>query len=596
MPEVSVQIMNLNDILPSHSSKYFEKFIEELDSKVKAFEKIKYGLSKVRREDVLKALTLYSEITEIVSKLRSYAYLLFSGDTLNQKYRSLLSKAEDISAEVENRTLSFRLWWVSLKDEVSNNLLPEDKDFAYFLRFQRKFAPYTLEEKVEQAINLKNTTGLAGWKNLYDELTSSFLFEIKLEGKRRKLPQSELSKLFFSPVGKVRENAYRSLLKKYAENGDILGEIYKTIVRDWANEFIRMRHYKSPISPRNLENNLADEPVETLLSVCRKRADIFHEFFRIKAKILGLKKMSRYHIYAPYLVKKKGVKFDEAVSLLIDTFLSFDREYGEFAKKIFELKHVDYETRRGKRTGAFCMPVTPKIVPYLHVNFTGTEKDIYTLAHELGHGVHSQMASSHSILTWEPPLVLAETASTFAELIVFERLVSLETNPSLRVSMLLDRLTSLYSTIVRQAFIVLFEKIAHEQVGGGATIEDLCKRYYENLKEQFADSMEINEEFRWEWTYIPHIYRTPFYCYSYAFGNLLSLSFYDLYLKEGSSFVKSYKEILSYGGAMAPEEILQKYGIDISTREPWERGFNVITRMINEIKRLNPRHDGEKYV
>ncbi len=589
-----VQRWNLKDILPSHTGPEFEGFLAELEAKVKTFEGIRPALSNVTREDLVKILQLYSEILEMVVRIHSYAYLLFSEDTTNQAYRSFLDKAEDIRADIDNRTLFFRLWWMTLNEQVSSYLMPEDKDLSYFLKVQRKLTPYTLGEKVEQAINLKNTTGFFGWARLYEQITSSFSFEISIAGRKRRLPQSEISKLFFSPIAKVRESAYRSLLRKYAENGSLLGETYRMIVRDWRNEFIKLRHYRTLISPRNLENDLSDDSVETLLDVCRARTNLFQEFFKLKAKVTGFKKMSRYHIYAPYIDKARRLDYNEAVSLLVDTFSSFDKEFGEHAKRIFDANHVDYLVRQGKRPGAFCMPVTPKIVPYLMLNFTGTIRDLYTMAHELGHAIHSQIASSHPILTWEPPLVLAETASVFAELIVFDRLMRQETNPKLRTSLLLDRLTSIYTTVGRQAFIVLFEKKAHEEVEKGATVEDLCNIYYENLKEQFGDSVEVPEEFRWEWTYIPHIYRTPFYCYSYAFGNLLSLSFYDRYIREGQNFIPKYKEILSYGGSMSPEDILQKAAVDIKSREPWEKGFEVVSWMINELKSLNPKLELEK--
>jgi oligoendopeptidase F len=585
---------NLKDVLPSHTGPEFESFLSELESKVRTFEGIRNALANITREELVRVLQLYSEIIEMSVRLHSYAYLMFSEDTTNQDSRSFLDRAEDIRADVDNRTLFFRLWWMNLNEQVANYLMPDDKDFSYFLKVQRKLTPYTLGEKVEQAINLKNATGFAGWTSLYDQVTSSFSFEITLGGRKRKLPQSEIAKLFFSPVSKIRESAYKSLLRKYAENGSLLGETYRIIVRDWRNEFIKLRHYKTPISPRNLENDLTDESVETLLDVCKNKAEIFQEFFKMKARIIGLKKMSRYHIYAPHIDKTKRMEYNEAVSMLIDTFSNFDRGFGELAKKIFESNHVDFSVRQGKRQGAFCIPVSPKIVPYLSLNFTGTIRDLYTMAHEVGHGVHSQLASSHSILTWEPPLVLAETASVFAELIIFDRILRQETNPALRTSVILDRLTSIYTTVGRQAFIVLFEKKAHEDVENGATVEELCKIYYDNLKEQFGESVDVPEEFKWEWTYIPHIYRTPFYCYSYAFGNLLSLSFYDRYVREGQTFVQQYKDMLSLGGSMSPEDILQNVGIDIRTRDPWEKGFEVIKKMIDELKSLNPKLEHEK--
>jgi oligoendopeptidase F len=472
--------------------------------------------------------------------------------------------------------------------------MPGNRDDTYVLVSWRKLKPYTLGEKVEQAINVKNTTGFSSWVHHYDKITSDFVFTVKVKGKAlrdekgrpRKMVVEEVTRLFMSPDAPTREAAYRTLLAKYAENGGVLGEVYRTVVRDWRNENVKLRRYKSPIASRNLENDVPDEAVSTLLEVCRKNAPVFEDFFITKAKLLGMKKMSRYHIYAPLARKQKLVAYRQAVRTVLDAYEAFDRKVAALAFKVFETGHVDSSPRRGKRSGAYCMNVAPDVVPYLFLNFSGTTNDVYTVAHESGHAVHGQLASSHSMLTFEAPLVLAETASVFGEMILFDRMMRDETEAEVKRSVLLDKISSMYGTIGRQAHIVLFESAAHEAVDSGATVDGLCSAYLANLKGQFGMAVEVPEEFKWEWTYIPHIYHTPFYCYAYAFGNLLSLALYDRYTKEGRSFVPKYLKILSYGGSASPAEILQEVGFDLRSEDFWQSGFDVIGRLVAQLRRL----------
>jgi oligoendopeptidase F len=565
-----------------------------LEVETKSFEALRGKLEFFDASDFTEALSSYGAIAEDISRISAHSYMEFTADTSDQKAKARLDRAEDLEAETKNRTLFFKLWWTGLDDKRARELMPNNSDDKYILASWRKLKPYTLGEKVEQAINVKNTTGFSSWVHHYDKITSDFVFTVKVKGRTlrdekgrpRKMVVDEVARLFASPDVATREAAYRTLLAKYAENGGVLGEVYRTIVRDWRNENVKLRGYRSAIAPRNLENDVPDEAVSTLLEVCRKNATVFQDFFSMKAKLVGTKKMSRYHIYAPLERKEKLVAYGKAVRTVLDAYEAFDRRVAKLALKVFETGHVDSSPRKGKRSGAYCMSVTPNVVPYLFLNFSGTEKDVYTIAHESGHAVHGQLASSHSMLTFQPPLVLAETASVFGEMILFDRTMRDETDAEVKRSVLLDKISSMYGTIGRQAHFVLFESAAHEAVNSGATVEDLCAAYLANLRGQFGTAVEVPEEFKWEWIYIPHIYHTPFYCYAYAFGNLLSLALYDRYTKEGGSFVPNYLKILSYGGSASPADILQEVGFDLRSEGFWQSGFDVIERMVSQLQRL----------
>ncbi len=565
--------------------------LERLQSKVGQFESLRRGLEGFSRIDVSGALRMYEEIIEGLQRVSEHAYMRYSVNTGDGKTKAWLDRAEDLRADVENRVLFFRLWWMGLDDSRAAALVPSNPDHVYFLSSWRKLKPHTLDEKVEQAVNLKNTTGFAGWTHHYDKIASDFSFTLKVRGKTgrgrigKKLLMDEVTRLFTSPDPAMREAAYRALLGKYAENGEVLGEVYRTIVRDWRNENVKMRHYASPISKRNLENDVSDGSVETLLASCKGNAEVFQRFFRLKAKLLGMGKMNRYHIYAPLRRKDRPVGYSEAVRTVVDSFAAFDPRVADLALKVFRETHVDSLPRKGKTNGAYCMSIIPSVAPYLFLNFAGVTRDVYTIAHESGHAVHSQLASSHSVLTFHPPLVLAETASVFGEMILFDKFMKEERDPEVRRSVLLDKISSMYAAIGRQAFFVVFENEAHSAVVEGATVADLCKKYGANLREQFGNALTIPDEFKWEWTYIPHIFHTPFYCYAYAFGNLLSLALYDRYLKEGKSFVPKYLRMLAYGGSEAPEKILDEIGVDMESKGFWQSGFNVIDRMVSDLQK-----------
>ncbi|MFB5623046.1 MAG: M3 family metallopeptidase, partial [Nitrosarchaeum sp.] len=343
----------------------------------------------------------------------------------------------------------------------------------------------------------------------------------------------------------------------------------------------------SPISMRNIGNDVDDKSIESLLTVCRKNSPIFQKFFVQKAKMLKMKKLRRYDLYAPAAanIKEKNYQYDKSVKLVFESLGRFSPKLEEFAKKVFNENHVDSSVRAGKRDGAFCSTLTPKITPYVLVNFTGKTRDVFTLAHELGHAVHSQTAQNRSILVQDAPLPLAETASTFSELLLYDNLSDKITDSEKKI-MLSEKIDDLYATIMRQAFFTIFEVAAHEQIGKGTTVDEISKTYIQNLKEQFGNSVTISDDFAIEWSCIPHFYHTPFYCYAYSFGNLLALSLFQRYKKEGKSFVPSYIEILAAGGSKKPEKLLAEYGFDITSQKFWQEGFDYVENQVKTLSSL----------
>ena len=580
---------SLDDLIPSadRPEDIGRDYLDRLEHKLSDLEGRKGTLSEgMPTDDFLNILDIVEEIGSLVRRLGAYGQLWFAEDTGNQDALSFRGRVESVLADAHNRTLFFELWWKGLSDEAAERLIGVSGDLSYYLRSLRRYKPYTLEEQVERVINIKDLNGIDALVTLYEMLTSRFTFEIDVDGETKSLTRSQLMTYARDPRPELRERAYKELYRVYGENSTVLGQIYQHIVRDWADEQIGLRGFSSPIAARNLKNDVPDAAVDVLLDVCRDNVDVFQDYFRMKAGWLGMDRLRRYDIYAPLSSSEKTYPFNEAISTVLTSLNVFSPQLAAHAKRVLDEGHLDSEARPGKYGGAFCHGVLPGLTPWVLTSYNGKGEDVSTLAHELGHAVHALMAADHSPLTFHSSLPLAETASVFSEILLLEHQLASETDPVLRRQMLARFVDGTYATVIRQAYFVLFEREAHALIKAGATSDTLSKRYLENLNEQFGDAVEVNDEFRYEWVAIPHIYSTPFYCYAYSFGQLLVLALYKRYKEEGSAFVPKFLKILSYGGSKSPQSILAEAGIDITSPDFWRGGFEVLQGMIDELADL----------
>jgi oligoendopeptidase F len=538
---------------------------------------------------VVEALRRSERVLEGMAVLGAYASLWFSAETQSSAALGFRNRIQQTLTEHENRLLFLRLWWKELSDQDAERLMQavaDDVDLLHHLRDLRRTRPFTLEERSEQIINLKDADGMGGLLTLYAMLTNRLEFELVVDGELRKRTRDELMGFAFSSDPEVRAAVYRELYRVFGAESAALGQIYAHRVRDWHNEHVALRGYASPIAVRNVDNDIPDGAVETLLEVCRAEAPLFHRYFRLKAKWLGMERLRRYDLYAPIAGSRRTIPFAEAASLVLDTFRDFDPGVAALAERVLAEGHLDSEPRRGKRGGAFCATVLPRLTPWLLVNYTGRVRDLATLAHELGHAVHSLLASGHSILTQQPSLPLAETASVFSEMLLTDRLLRDERDPLARRELLAAALDDIYATVLRQAYFVRFELAAHQAILDGRSTEDLEEMYLEQLREQFGDAVEVSPEFRHEWQSIPHIYSTPFYCYAYSFGQLLVLALYRRFREQGEAFKPGYLRLLSWGGAARPVDILAEAGVDPNDAAFWRGGFDFIRGLVEELESL----------
>ena len=581
---------DLSALLLEPSEALIEERLGQIEETVLTFEGLRDNLApEMNPEILLAAVRQYEALIEQAQLIGGYGSLWFSSDTQSPDALTFRNRMQQVFTETQNRTLFFSLWWKSLDDDQAERLLPsaaEQPDYRHYLEEMRLFKPYTLDEKSEQLINSKDANGMNALLTLYSMLTNRLEFDMTVDGETKKVTRGELMAQVYSPNPDVRAAAYQELYRVYGAEANILAQIYVNRVRDWASENVELRKFDSPIAVRNLDNDIPAAAVDALLDTTRKNAPLFQRYFRLKAGWLGMEKLRRYDIYAPLAQSDKTVDFTTAARSVLDTFASFDEGIAAQAQRVFDDNHIDSQVRKGKRGGAFCATLTPKITPYVLMNWTGKVRDVATLAHELGHAIHSMMAEHHSMLTQHSSLPLAETASVFAEMIMTDKLLAQEKDPAVRRDLLAGAVDDIYATVMRQAYFVLFEKAAHAAILKNKSPKELNAIYMANLAEQFGDSLEIGEEFQHEWVSIPHIYSTPFYCYAYSFGQLLVLALYRRYQQEGDAFKPGYLKILAYGGSARPEAILQEAGIDITDPAFWQGGFDVIAEMIDELESI----------
>jgi oligoendopeptidase F len=581
---------DLSELLPDTSEGTLAARFEALERSVQSFEAHRDELhADMAPARLLEVLGDYESIVSAAWELSAYASLAFSSDTQSREILGLRSRVEELLTGLFNRILFFGIWWRALSESQAERLLPSRHDHPdehHYLAELRRFAPYTLDERSEQLINLKDANGIDALVTLYSMLTNRLEFELEVDGETRTLTRDELMRFAYSLDPERREAAYRELYRVYGAEATILGQLYVYRARDWYTENVELRGMASPIHVRNLANDVPDEAVDTLLEVCREERRLFQRYFRLKARWLGLERLRRYDLYAPVGGSDREVPYDEAIHLVLDTFRGFHPRFAELAERVFAENHVDSEVRKGKRGGAMCSTVLPRLTPWVLVNYTGRLRDVATLAHELGHAIHSLLAADHSALTQQASLPLAETASVFGEILVIERLLERERDPLARRELLVKQMDDIYATVLRQSYFVRFERDAHDAIRAGRSLEDLETLYVENLVEQFGDAVELPAEFRHEWLSIPHIYQTPFYCYAYSFGQLLVLALYRRYQREGESFKPGYLRLLAHGGAARPEEVLREVGIDMRDPAFWQGGFKVVEEMLDELESL----------
>jgi len=541
------------------------------------------GLKGAELADVLAE---YEALSELLYRPSFYANLLFAAATQDQKAQQLVGHTREAATQTANSLIFFELELIALDDGQFSGVMsvPQMAPYAHYLEVLRRFKSHTLSEKEEQILNQKNLTGRSAFEQLYDELCGSLRFNVRIEGEERELTDSEVMALLRDPSRELREHALSVFLETHGRQALVITSVFNNAFLDHKLD-CDLRHYDDIVMPTHLSNDIAPETVEAMMQAVERHYGLAQEYFRLKAQLIGVDKLKTSDLYAPVAASTEKIPFDEARSLILTAFGKFSGRFSGIADEFFTRRWIDAEVRAGKRGGAFCAALTPNHHPYVLCSYTGTGRDVSTIAHELGHAIHYQLSRCQRWVNHHAPLVLAETASVFAEITLTRHLLSATESTAVRRGILCDLLDDIYGTVYRQTALTRFEMSAHQKRHEGQlSTDDLCALWLQEQSKLFGDSVEMIPAYRWGWSYISHFIHSRFYCYSYSFGELLTLALFQRYLDEGDSFVPGYIQLLESGGSERPDRALSKLGIDINQSEFWNRGFRVIEGFLDDLK------------
>jgi oligoendopeptidase F len=529
------------------------------------------------------ALDELEAFEEPAHRAAAYAQLLFAADTATPRHGALLQRVQERASEIRNALVFFELEWVATDDARAEALL-EDPALArrrHLLATMRRYRPHLLSEPEEKLLEETANTGARAWMRLFDETLSSLRFRFDGQGGSEEKTEEELLALLYEPERETRRLAADALTRGLRANARLLGFVFNTLVQDKAGRD-RLRRYPEPAAERHLANEIEPETVAALLEACEARHDLVQRYYRLKRSLLGLDELFDYDRYAPIAAAEGRRGWDVARRVVLEAYGDFAPELAAIAGRFFERRWIDAELRPGKRGGAFSASTVPSAHPYVLMNYTGNLRDVMTLAHELGHGVHQYLARERGLFQQDTPLTTAETASVFGEMLVFRRLLREERDPAVRLGLLCGKIEDAFATVFRQVVMTRFEEALHaaRRSEGELPLERINALWMAANRPMFGDAVTLRDEYAWWWLYIPHFVHSPFYCYAYAFGELLVLALVRRYDEEGPAFAPRYLEMLAAGGSESPREVVARTGLDIADPGFWARGLSLLEDLL----------------
>ncbi len=537
---------------------------------------------------LLRVLREFEDILERIDRVASYSHLVFTADTTKPASRDLEQKVRIQTTAIQTRLLFLELEWQKVDDATAEKIMaaPELAGYRYYLKRERQNRPHTLSEPEEKIIAELQVTGSAAWQTLFTELIASLTFPLERDGEVKALTLAQLLALAHDPNRDVRRAAHETQYRVLRQHDQTLAYIYNTLVQE-KRTIDRLRHFPNPMAARHLSNDVDPAVVETMLDTVEAHAGLAQEYFRLKAKLLGLPKLAIYDQYAPIGSEAGKCDYATAQRYILDAFGEFSPRFADLARQFFERRWIDAEVRPGKTGGAYCMSLSPRHHPYILCNYTGNLRDVMTVAHELGHGLHGLLAQKQTLLEYSSSLALAETASVFGEMLVFDRLVEAEASPAAKVALIGSKIEDIFATVFRQTILTRYEQFAFaRQEKERLTPEALGDDWIAANRRYYGDAVEMDENYRWGWSYIPHFINSPFYCYAYSFGELLVLALYRMHQEQGDRFIPGYISLLERGGSGSPAELLAELGVDIADPGFWAKGFVEIERLIGRMRDL----------
>ncbi|MFL2641322.1 MAG: M3 family oligoendopeptidase [Thermodesulfobacteriota bacterium] len=582
---------NLKDLYSSIESKEIKYDFVKLEKRSLKFNK-KYR-NKISENSsaktVLESIVELEKIYEGLGKISSYSSLLFAADTNNEKYSKFYQDSSEKISNIRKNLIFYFLSWNKISERKAKKIYsnPILVKYSHLLKSERKYKKYMLSEPEEKILDKKSITSSRAFNRLFDQTLNNLKFDIKLKGKKHTLTETEVLALLYDKERKVRTEAAKSLTEGLKSERKLLTFIFNQILTDSkiTNE---IRGHTSPMDSRNLSNEISQKTVDALIQTCNKYNKFPIRYYKLKSKMLKIKKFMDYDRYTPLGQSSKKFTFNQAKNIVLDSFNEFSPQMGKVAKLFFDNNWIDYKLRKGKRGGAFSHSCVPSVHPYILMNFTGKIRDVMTLAHELGHGIHQYLSRKNGYFQQNTPLTTAETASVFAEMLVFTKLIENESNNKEKLHLICSKLEDIFATVFRQIVMTNFELDVHNKAKktGELSSSDLDASWVKANSKMFGDSIKISEYYKCWWMYIPHFIHSPFYCYSYSFGELLVHGLFAKYNENKKGFVTKYIDLLSSGSTSSPESLIKKTGLDITKNDFWEKSMYLMSGLLKEAESI----------
>lgn len=548
------------------------------------------AVDELSAKELADALQEYEALMDRIGRAYAYAYLWWSTDTSDTERGALLQEVREAYNRINQQLLFFEIEWAQVDDERAADLMDEPAlaDYKHYLELEQLKEEHLLSEPEEKILSEKSVTGRSAWTRFFDETTGDMRFE--LDGET--LTQEEILSKLYEPDRALRRRAALAFTEGLEENRRTLTYVFNTVLADKASDD-RLRDYDHWLASRNLSNEVDDETVEALVEAVTGRYGLVARFYRLKRRLLGLDELYDYDRYAPIGASDARYEWSTARDLVLGAYDDFHPQMSDAATHFFEENWIDAALDEGKRSGAFSHGTVPSAHPYVLLNYTGKTRDVQTLAHELGHGVHQYLSREQGALQASTPLTTAEMASVFGEMLVFQRLMRREDDPQNQLAMLVRKIDDTLATVFRQTAMNRFEDRIHtaRREEGELPPEQFDAYWMETQEAMFEESVTLGDHYRHWWCYIPHFIHTPGYVYAYAFGELLVLALYARYQEAGDDFAERYLDVLRAGGSDWPHEIVSTLGVDLTDLDFWHQGLDEIEALIERAESLSESSD-----
>lgn len=583
---------DLSDLYAGVDDPNLEQDLQGNINKAKSFAgnyKGKLSSESLTASQLKSAMDDYEALYRSVYKPMAFAQLLFSTNTMDAKRGALVQKVSEVSSTVQTHLVFFDIEIGQMPQATFDQVMQADElqPYRHYLQKVRDQAKHNLTEPEEKIlVETANSRGPA-FSRLFTEISSRATFTIEKDGEEQTLNQSEVLAMLYDPDRDVRRKAAESVTDGVKQNAHAVTFIYNTLIHE-KSVLDRLRGLEHPESSRHLDNEIDLNTVNTMVDVCADNFNLVQDYYLLKKKLLGLDELTHYDRYAPIESKQQDIPFDEARDIVMTSFNSFSPKLAEMTEPFFSKNWIDAAVADGKRGGAFCAGITPDLHPYVFMNYTNTANDVMTLAHELGHGLHDVLASNNHMLDYQPVLPMAETASTFGEMLVFDKLLSGLDSEEEKLGLICKKIEDTFATVFRQISMFRFERQAHQlrREKGEQPTEAFSELWQSSQQEMFGDSLKLGEDHACWWLYVPHIIQVPFYVYAYAFGELLVMSLYAQYQREGDSFIDKYFNLLAAGGSQSPAQLVSEMGFNIADASFWQSGCDLVREQIQRAKAL----------